>query len=74
MPRRARPGRSPAGDTQRAALFATLNDTALVGNTPFQSDAWYHIALRYNAATTEQVLLVNGVLDAQARGAALTGA
>ena len=53
-------------------LFATLNDSALVGNTPFQSDVWYHVALRYNAATTEQVLLVNGVLDAQARGAVLT--
>jgi hypothetical protein len=53
-------------------LFATLNDSALVGNTPFQSDVWYHVALRYNAAATEQVLLVNGVLDAQVRGAALT--
>ena len=69
-------GASPVGlqlVIRNGRLFATLNDTALVGNTPFQSDVWYHIALRYNAATTEQVLLVNGVLDAQARGAVLTG-
>jgi cell division septum initiation protein DivIVA len=52
-------------------LLAALNDSALVGNTPLQSDVWCHIALRYDAATTEQVLLVNGVVDAQARSAAL---
>jgi hypothetical protein len=57
---------------RNARLYGALNESAAVGNTPFQSDVWYHVAFRYTAATGEQVLLVNGVLDAQARGAAWT--
>jgi hypothetical protein len=53
-------------------LYGALNENAIIGNTPLQSDVWFHVAFRYTAATGEQVLLVNGVLDAQARSAALT--
>lgn len=53
-------------------LYGALNESAVIGNTPLQPDVWFHVAFRYTAATGEQVLLVNGVLDAQARGAPLT--
>lgn len=40
------------------------NDTP--GNTPLAPNTWYHLAYRYTAATGEQALFVNGVLDASA--------
>ena len=45
-----------------------------VGNTPLQSEVWYHVALRYNTATGTQALLLNGVLDAEASGVTFVNA
>lgn len=58
---------------RNAQLYGALNGSAIAGNTPIQSDVWYHVAFRYNTATGEQGLLVNGVVDAQARNAAPAG-
>lgn len=38
------------------------NDTP--GSTPLVAGVWYHVAFRYNAASGEQALFVNGILDA----------
>lgn len=56
---------------RNARLYGALNGNAIVGNTPLQADTWYHVALRYNSATGEQTLLLNGVVDAQATATAL---
>ncbi len=55
-------------------LYCAGSGTPVAGNTPLQSDVWYHVALRYNAATATQALWLNGVLDAEAGGAAFVDA
>ena len=52
-------------------LYCVTADRSVTGLTPLQNDVWYHVALRYSTASGKQTLLVNGIVDAQADGAAL---
>lgn len=51
-------------------LYSSGGGNTITGQTPLQTDVWYHIALRYTAATGMQALFLNGVLDAEASGTA----
>ncbi len=53
-------------------LYAALRENTITGSTPLQADCWHHVALRSSTAGARWTLLVNGIVDAEAPGAALS--
>ena len=47
-----------------ARLYISFNLNDLQGNATLVVSTWYHVAFVYNAATSQQILYLNGVQDA----------